>query len=456
MSEHFDTVVLGGGLSGLVAGLLAQRKYPNGRTLVIEASGRLGGVMAGSRAVGECFDLGTHIPQETGIGVVDELFERALDQNSLQRMSSEVGDRAGTLVDQRLFVDTSYFDLLCINSEIAKRVLAHVVGKPDTDRPDPHTPIRLRPAEEVARDWFGDEATNTMILPILRNWFGDTSLLSGFALELVNLTRLRVVDELTWLSHASSSSFRQRVAFPHQLRLPAEFKHNRKSIYPKCGSSISFVEGFERLCAEREVELSIKSRVRWIDLASRRLKLERRDEKLEIGFHRLISTLGPLHTLPLVVEGVSPMIERCVSKIIHHIAERPTKSELCYIYAYSERSPVFRVTNYQAFSGRTGDCRFTSELLAPETISDEFAIAEAERALQSSGFVELGGRVQSFTEPLAGGFPSPKISTFEQFQMATAQLALLESDDFIVTGIGAQGTAFFQSEILRHLSSRLT
>jgi len=57
---------------------------------------------------------------------------------------------------------------------------------------------------------------------------------------------------------------------------------------------------------------------------------------------------------------------------------------------------------------------------------------------------------------LAGGFPSPKITTFEQFQMATAQLAPLESDDFIVTGIGAQGTAFFQSEILRHLSSRLT
>lgn len=456
MTEHFDTVVLGGGVSGLMAGLLAQRKRPNSKILVIEASGRLGGVMAGGRAMGEYFDFGTHIPQETGIGAIDELFERAIDPSSLQRMSSEVGDRAGTLVDERLFVDTPYLDLLCLNSEIAQRVVSHIVGKPQMDRSDLDIPIRLQSAEKVAKDWYGDHATRTTILPILRNWFGDTKSLSGFALELVNLTRLSVVDELTWLSHASSSSFRQRVAFPFQLRLPAEYKHNRKSIYPKYGSSLDFVEGLERLCAEQAVEISIRSRVKSIDLDSRRMKLERSDGQLEIRFRRLISTLGPIHTLPLVGGSPSLLIERCGSKIIHHVAKKPIKSELCYVYVYSAKSPVFRITNYRAFSGRSDDCRFTSELLAPETIDDDFAVMEAEKVLQSSGLVEAGESLQSSIELVAAGFPSPKISTFVQFHLAAAQLAPLESDDFIVTGVGAQGTAFFQSEILRHLHSRLS
>lgn len=455
MGEVFGSVVLGGGLAGIIAGLNSRQKKPSKRVIVMEGSAELGGALAGSHCFGLNFDLGTHIPQETGISRIDEWFERAIGHARLQRMSSSEGDRAGTLFGRHLYSATSYPDLLAWNPELAGLVSSHIISNCSAESRNYTKNIRHESVRIIAENWFGSDGAQQLIFPLLQNWFGDLNLLSGFALEFTNLTRLRVVNETEWERHAKSNWFRERIAFPDQRALPSQYQHNRRSIYPKGGSSASFVAGLKSLAESAGIEFQLNAHINSINPRTRCVDFSVGQRHHQIVFEQLISTLGPVTTLKLLGDDSLPAMQRVAPWIVHHLVERPIQSDVCYAYVNDFKSPVFRVTNYGAFAGHVDDCRLTTELLVSSDINGATVVRESEEFLMTSELLGRNRLLRSAAAPKSVGFPSPQVKTFELFDTASKRVARFEDENLIVSGIGAEGTAFFQNEILTHLDSRI-
>ena len=455
MGEIFGTVVLGGGLAGIIAGLNSRQMKPSKRVLVVEGSAELGGALVGSHSFGQNFDLGTHIPQETGISRIDEWLERAIGNERLQRMSSSEGDRAGTLFGGHLYSSSAYPDLLAWKPELAGLVSSHIISNCSTESLNYTKNVRQESVRIVAENWFGNDCAQQLIFPLLQNWFGDLNLLSGFALEFTNLTRLRVVNETEWERHAKSNWFRERTAFPDQRALPFQYQHNRHSIYPKGGSSSSFVAGLKSLAESAGIEFQLNAHLNSINPSTRCVEFSVDQRPHQIVFEQLISTLGPVTTLKLLGDDTLPAMQRVSPRIVHHLVERPIQSDVCYAYVNDVKSPVFRITNYGAFAGHVDDCRLTTELLVPSDIDSTTVVRESEGFLMASELLRHNKLLRSAAAPKSVGFPSPQVKTFELFDTASKRVARFEDENLIVSGIGAEGRAFFQNEILAHLDSRI-
>lgn len=448
-------VVLGGGVGGLVAGLLLKRRDAGADVTILEGSESLGGAMRGCSRMGEIFDLGTHIPQQTGIPEVDSLVEASVQPDDLIRMPSSVGDFAGTFHGDSVRLDTPYLDLLHADPVAAGSVVEHVVGgEVHSERRATGDP-RSAPVGSVAEAWFGRGAAESFVMPLVGRLFGDRQLLSGFALELANLTRVRAADAGTWMAHSPSPWFRSRIAYPDQRSLPEQFRHSRKSLYARNGNSGTFVDGLLRQCIAEGIKIETECRVQRIDLARRLIDVALGGDRQSIGYDRLVSTLGPSVTAILLGEEAPQGAERIEYRLVHHVLRHVVRSEGCYFYDHDDRSPIFRVTNYGAFSGRSDDRRLTTEVLGRDEVPDDRLAALVERRLTAVGLVEEGGFLDRVVDRQGGGFPLPTVRTFEHFEKSARTVAVVEDDRFVVGGVGSSGTAFFQNEVIRDLHRRL-
>ena len=355
-----------------------------------------------------------------------------------------------------MFDQSSYFNLSWLQPDIATNVVAHTISR-TSEVDEFQTPAtRFLAVEDVAKRWFGNVSSHDFLLPLLRRFFGSESELSGFALELLNLTRLHVADRATWQLHSHNDNFRARVAFPDQRNLPMALRHTRKSLYPVGGSTADFVEGFRRLLRERGIRLLESTSIQEIRREKNEVDIHADGVATTIKFQKCFSTLGPSVTLRLMGLSKPSVIRRVSSRFVHHLVSRPTTSDVCYAYEMSSENPVFRVTNYRAFSGQSDDCRLTTEIISPNQLSDMDAIQAAELALRSSDLLGGGQVTRSAVLSTAVGFPVPTVAVFDQFYDDSEQIEMLEDESFLVTGVGAKGNVYFQNEILRHLFGQVS
>lgn len=456
-SMNFDVIVVGGSLPAIVGALLIKKRNPHLIVTLVEGTPSLGGNLLGVDVMGHHFENGTHILQEIGDAEVDAIIESAVDEEHLVQLDSCVGDIAGTVKDGKVWEMTGYPDVLGQDSQLASRIMRQIadlaVSNPDIAKE--RVNIRTLDFDSAVSERFGVQAKNHVLLPIVQRLFGRTGDLSGFAMELCNLTRLRLVDESTWQDLIPRLDLRDRVAYPNQRSLPSQYKHNKKSLYSSHRGAIDFIDGLAEKCRAMGVGVALNTKVLNIDMARKLVVLETDGIKQTAKFRHLMSCVGVTATNTLIAGTKPKDRHRLKYRIVHLELKSPLKSDLCYFYSHDVDSVMFRVTNYAAFSRRSEDTRVTVEVIGADHHTDELLVKEIEQELIQTQLIDEGSIKESICLNNLYGYPIPTVETFQQFELDDLTLRQYEQSGLVTCGLGVNGGLFFQNEILIDVVSRV-
>lgn len=452
LAEKYDFVVIGGSLPGMVAALVLKKKYPNSSVLLVDGAQELGGNLIGHNALGTHFDSGTHILQEIGDEQVDNLIASVVSPQNLVVLDSAIGDFAATIKENKIWSATGFPDVLAQDPKLANQISMEVMDSNDKHNQESQTSFDLRRCNiyEAAVKRYGQSASVEVVMPLVRRIFGESSDLSGFALELCNLTRLRLVDTVTWNSQIVPRGLQDRIAYPDQSFLPSQFRHKRKSLYSRERGASDFVRGLLRECVARGIEVLTSTKVEVIGVEERSITLAGSFGLREIQYHQLFSSVGSSRTKMLVTQQNPSLNLHTTLRLIHIVLKEPTVSKVCYFYSQDESSVVFRITNYSAFSGRENDCRLTVESIGQSHLSDEVLKRLVLREIIEAGITQDGLVDKSECLSVPNGYPIPTVATFESFLASSNFVRDFEKNGLFTSGIGAGDGLFFQNEILRH------
>ena len=455
--ENFDVVIIGGSLPALVGALLIKKRNPEMSVVLVEGSHSLGGNLLGVDVLGQHFENGTHILQEIGDAEVDAIIRSAVDGNDLIQLDSNLGDVAGTIKDQKVWESTAYPDVFGQDSELALRIMYQIrdLKVSNLGVVKQNESFRTLDFESAAAERFGVLAKDHVLLPIVQRLFGKDIDLSGFAMELCNLTRLHLVDELFWNDQIPQLELEDRVAYPDQYLLPQLYKHNRKSLYSSHRGAVDFVEGLGKICRDAGVVIELNTKVLNIDMNHKSIDLEFDGDKQTASFHYLLSCVGTTVTNTLVTGDKPKSINRLKYRLVHFVLRSPMKSGVCYYYPQDVSSVVFRITNYAAFSGRSNDKRITVEVIGAESLSDQLLLKTVELELVRAHLIEKDSIEDSICLNNSYGYPIPTVETFNQFNLDDLKLREHEQFGLVTCGLGVNGGLFFQNEILKDVISKI-
>lgn len=444
-------LIVGAGLGGLVtAGLL--KKIDSSTSIdLVESDEVCGGRNYGKFYAGPqlFFDLGTHIPRETGHLGVDALLNDAFWRADDSRPTHGSQALSGLISNGTLQSNSHFLDLRN-RSDI--EVLRNDLHSTITKNQNSSTADRTSSLRTVAKRRFGHLITDQILLPELENMFRiDRENLAGFALDLAGWSRVIVDAPREWTLRSADQAYRQVVAVPDQRDLPRPFRHNRRDLYHPLLGSRFVIEGLESILKLEGVRFHLGSQVRNLDAANRTAVLTSRgNPDLEIKFDCIViatGLMGAIKTLGLT-HLISSPVEAMRQFVVNVRAGAPVDSDLTYIACSDSSIPWYRVLNYRAITGIQDDHRLTFEFFgapqeSPRLLGKSALLPLVELRLLSSDSIDF---VQ--TEVLRGGFPTPTVENMRNLQQLGMEVSSHTNDFIKVVGTSEEGTLFFQDEIL--------
>jgi len=227
-----SVVVVGGGVAGLLAGLLAVRK--GHRVSVVESAEECGGLLGSFQGTdGHWYDYGTHLLRDTGVDALDGVLFGELDDGSWQRLThlQTGGYFGGRFNEENRFPDTN-----ALPKATYERGLADL--------------LRCAPGErshETARgyvvDRFGPTFAEHVFEPAAKKLYGvPLENLTAEALGLFGLNRLIVATPEVSRELKRVAHFDSRIAFHSS----GEGISGRTNYYPARGGIGQWVRGLQQ------------------------------------------------------------------------------------------------------------------------------------------------------------------------------------------------------------------
>ncbi len=445
-----NLVVVGGGISGLVAAGRLRKAMPQADICLLERSSELGGLLSGHLYPEHnlAFDKGTHIFQELGLPELDSFLMDAVDATDLLIYPQDVGDVSGIVFQGKLQSNTHFPDL---RSHPSSANLVDALRQ-HTRLVDPSRPIDRNASLFVeATSRFGDEYAREVLLPLLAHTYGrPKEELAAFSMVLPGMTRAVIDDYDDWLINTQVAGYREIIGNPDQHRLPSKLRHGRRSYYSRQHGSRGIIDAVSRRLKSQGVALHTganitalnlqKSTIDWTDCQGMPHQISYSGMVLSTG------AIGSANLLKLSLAGrgfEAPMSHH----LLHYQLSCPNESPLCYFYSLDPKYAWYRITNYRAFSGDPHDRRLTVEVLGrplPDAADAQAILADLHRL----GFLcsPDGEVIEALTLP--SGFPIPTTRNLQALSKLGDDLRSLLPSNILLGGIGAKSGLFFQNEVV--------
>ena len=443
-------LVVGGGITGLVAAASLRRYRPDSSVVLVEQSAQLGGLLAGQfhERAGSYFDIGTHIFRETGVDFIDELLLSSMPKEEMLHYPPGQGDVTGAVYRGRLQTNTHFPDLRD-HPESASLIssLRDAIEDPGTLDLD-----RVGRAEDHLRSKFGALVADSVLMPILSTIYQrNPSELAAFASFIPGLSRVVACNQAEWEKTCRNDFFRAVMACPDQRNLPEEYVQPLRSYYPRGGGTRSVVESLGGRLRSDGVRILLGSSVRIPDLMRPRVLIEDADGSIcEHEFDGIVMAAGVFSAAKIAgLDFRAFSFDRPLEhRIVDLVVPGKNESDLCYFYGFDPSCDFFRVTNYSGFNGVPGDPRVSVEVLGQRFDDDDSLVRAVVDQLDATGFID-GGRLQfSNVTRLPAGFPMPSITNLSAMGDVGSAVRSEFGSHVIHGGIGSRPGLFFQNELL--------
>lgn len=460
------TVVVGGGLSGLMCGLLLlERGYED--VVIIERAGACGGLLRSMSYQGHgTFDSGTHIFQESLIGDLDRLFAAALADDEWIIHEGNRRDLAGLYYNHRLQINTPFTDLRFLPEADYRACLADFFVNLSCTHEPP------RNARQASVSKYGPVTTARAIEPILNKLYRtDPRDLHPFAMNLFTFPLGRVVLFDTDLAEdlTTSAALRARIAYTEQRALPADRASGRRTYYPLKGGTQAVIDGLSAAFTAGGGQIWTETTV--LEAARRgaperitglRLAGATGDRDIDVRHVYWSAGIPPLARLLGASQPAIRPDKPLSTAVVNLVLDAPLDvADLFYVHCVDEPYLTYRVNAYANYVPRLPDevgWRVGVELFVADGGLEGAALADrAVAELKDMGFMaRSSAALFAKSEKVGQGFPLPtlnNIAIVEHHREFIRQQGLANLTPF---GVLSEDGVFFMADVLTDMHRKVT
>jgi protoporphyrinogen oxidase len=459
-------VIVGGGISALLAARLIRDRDPRTPIYVVEQSAELGGLL-GKIDAGPFgrFDYGMHTMTDVGIPELDELFWTLLPEDEWHVFQGKARDISGVFYRGRLQAHTHYPDLRSLDTghyrecvaDFFVNLQAPAVGGADNMR-------------DYARSRFGPLIAADVVDPIVRKTYRlPSERIDPLAARLLPLDRMTLFDEPTVKELMTSSALRARIAYPEQRNLELQYSSGRGSYYPRDFGIHRVIDALEAQLGRAGVTVLKQTRVQAVAHAAGRIESMTLvcagavREMADVGHLYWTAGLVPLArhlgTFRNTLAFDAPLTTAIVNVLV---ARPPDMGDLYYFYCYDAPHPTYRVTNYSSYcpgAPRAGGVPVCVELLLDEGMPLDAASCERLALAELADFGVLAGGTTPLyvsVKLLERGFPLPSVTNMQSLDAIRHDLQALGLRNLTALGILSEPGLFFQLDVVADVFRKVT
>jgi protoporphyrinogen oxidase len=446
-------LVIGGGISGMLAALLLKHTNPKAEVILIEKSIELGGLLRSfDFGLNGRFDLGVHTMYETGLDDLDRLLYEIIPDGGWNKLSGVSRDYGGAWYSGQLHENTAYLDLRSNTPENYRRwvssfFLESIWGQ------DSKAPNFL----DYFTSHYGKTIATEVLAPLIRKFTGvdgkDSHRLAG---KVVPLERIVLLPEEVVHSLMESPDFRKRIAVPDQRRLPEKWIPKRSAYYPTSYGMHRYIDAFQTRLAEAGVRVMLGT-----DLASIQGSAATLTNGTQISFDELSWTIHPIGlTKALGIDIKDLAFDPPRTTVISNfwLDEEPTCKDLYYAFSYDQSMKTHRFSCPHYFCEKStlhGKYRLISELVGgPEDKALDWNSVAIEE-LQKMGITHREHVRFARSEVLTGGYPTLSEKNIQNIHVLRDRIKLHAPSNVKFFGMLSEDDLFFQTDIMSNIYSKI-
>ena len=452
--------IVGGGISGLLTAYLLKKKNSLNEVYLIEKENEFGGLLRSFDYGSEIglFDYGIHTIYETGIDDLDHLMRSFLPNEEWIQLKGKKRDFGGTYFNNVLQVNSSYIDLRNYPKNDIDAFIESYLNNLNNQKT-----IKASNAKEYLESKYGKLITEKVFEKIIGKLYNfSLEETHTFFSKLLPLERIVLFGEDTMAEISNSSTIRDSIAFPDQLKMPDKFVASKSAWYPKEYGMKNYIEGFISKLEEMGVKLLSSHQINSIEKQSNlKALIEIKNEKniynlkdvdKVIWTSGIVSSFFSLLKKPSIKTEFDKPVKTCFVNFI--LKEKPKVNGMFYVYCLEPGFITHRLScpsNFCPSSINKGQHKLTAEVIFKDNLTEIEIIEKVIFELEKMGVTLESEILFKDVQKVAGGYPTISKKNVSAIELMKNEINNEFGDLLDLYGYMSKPNLFFQIDIIREI-----
>ncbi len=449
-------VIVGGGLTGLFAAIVAADKFE--KVYVVDKEKQCGGLLRSTcDSNGVFFDMGTHVPDATRVPAIDEILFNA--EGGVSENWNHLGRlRTGNYFAGKWNLENPTIDIRNLPGEVYQRAIAELMQR--------NTPSSAQNIATYLMETLGPTLTG-VVAPIAAKLYGadvdPSTLTTQTSVNYFGLSRVLAFDPQITAKLKDLPAFDAKLGYhtnaEWETRQKRDAMEERENYYPKHGRGVMYwVDSLHAKAKAKGVEFVMQD---WVSAISSQ---NRTIESVTLGASgRKVSCDAVVWSVPpafaLKAAGITTPkanVRFKTANAFHFSYDKPlTNNDSHYLWNWEAKHKTFRVTLYPnlRIDHDSPSC-LTAEVLSDRHDADATTLESVHKEILEMGLVPQDAKIiTQLKQTVHDTFPVPTFE-FASAMKASREQLVGEFDNLLLCGRYG-GKAWFHKDVAQEVYAEI-